>query len=429
VFATCVLFALTFGCVTHKQVQYFAATDPETGLTNYYKMTVTGSGGLGADYHLQAGYFSAAAVDMLRGSMPDVPELDLPIEQIEVFDRLIQHFYAALIQEAKRVHGVSDPEAILIATRSYRNNSERRLGKLDADAKKVERVLARATGRADKAAAAKTRAQESVDAITSELDSLESDRTTAEDALAEAETALSEATPESRAAAEADVAAKRKALGEIIVQFEKRRSALEPLARRLGEAEAAVAATQRAEDRAHATHESILVDVARNRAALDAANEMLTLLTEKFEAAPMSGLADPTAVQPFQDPKIIELARLIWFGSLSSSDLASIGMTGNTSPYQFRKLVFWATAKNIDLNEFATEIDSVLDNATAIALSAKAQAKQRKAEKKSRRESVSAVLGNLGLDADKTDAIRGLLDLVSPPPAQSNDEPLEGVQP
>jgi len=104
-------------------------------------------------------------------------------------------------------------------------------------------------------------------------------------------------------------------------------------------------------------------------------------------------------------------------------------MTGNTSPYQFRKLVFWATAKNIDLNEFATEIDSVLDNATAIALSAKAQAKQRKAEKKSRRESVSAVLGNLGLDADKADAIRGLLDLVSPPPAQSNDEPLEGVQP
>ena len=33
------------GCAVHKQVQYFAATDPETGLTNYYKMTVTGSGG------------------------------------------------------------------------------------------------------------------------------------------------------------------------------------------------------------------------------------------------------------------------------------------------------------------------------------------------------------------------------------------------
>ena len=52
------------GCTVHEQVQYFAATDPDTGATNYYKMTVRGSGGLGiGDYRVQAGYFSSAAVD------------------------------------------------------------------------------------------------------------------------------------------------------------------------------------------------------------------------------------------------------------------------------------------------------------------------------------------------------------------------------
>ncbi len=415
------------GCAVHKQVQYFAATDPETGLTNYYRLTVSGSGGWGTDYHIQTGYFSSAAVDMLRGSMPDVPELDLPIEQLEVFDRLTGHFYAALIQEAKRVHGVSDCEALVIATQSNRNNAERRLGKLDAKAKHVERELTRATAKVTRATANETRAQEALDAVAGELDQLETARSAAEEAVEAAETALGEAATDGRSAAEAELTAKQKELGKIVTLVGKKRAALESAERTAREAESAGDAARRAEERVRSKHESMMVDVARNTAARDAANEMLSLLKSRCELVPMSGLAEGSEVQPFQDPKIIELARLVWYGSLSSSDLASIGMTGNTSPYQFRKLVFWAAATNIDLNEFATEIDAVLDNSLAIASNAKAQAKRRSAEKTSRRESVGSILENLGLPGDKTDALKGLLDLVSPPPSDSAATSPEGV--
>jgi len=243
-------------CAVHKQVQYFAAMDPDTGVRNYYRMTVTGSGGLGISYRLQAGYFSAAAVDVLRGSMPNVPILDLPIEQFEVFDRLTQHFYAALIQEAKRVHNVSDPEALINASEGSSSSADRRLGR-----------------------------------------------------------------------------------------------------------------------------------------------------TQPYEV--------------FEDEKILRLARVVWMGSLSSSDLASIGMTGNLSPYQFRKLVFWATGMNVDLNQFAGEIDGVIDNAVAIASAAKTQRDQKKKQAKARHAGIQSVIDYLPIDPAQKDLFRGLLESVAPAPLEN----------
>ena len=128
------------GCAAHKQVQYFAAKDPETGVTNYYRMSICGWGAFGTDYHLQAGYFSAASVDVLRGSMPEIPILDLPVEQLEVFDRLTQQFYAALIQEAKRAAPVKDLEAMIVATESRKGVAEHRLGKLETELAHYERL-------------------------------------------------------------------------------------------------------------------------------------------------------------------------------------------------------------------------------------------------------------------------------------------------
>ena len=242
-------------CAVHKQVQYFAAMDPDTGVTNYYRMTVTGSGGMGISYRLQAGYFSAAAVDVLRGSMPKVPVLDLPVEQLEVFDGLTQHLHAALIQEAKRVQDVPESGANLVA---------------------------------------------------------------------------------SQGSAAAD--------------------------RRLD-------------------------------------------CTQQYEA--------------FEDERILRLARVVWMGSLSSSDLASIGMTGNLSPYQFRKLVFWATGTNVDLNQFAGEIDGVIDNAVAIASAAKTQRDQKKKQAKARREGLQNVIDFLPFDPAQKELIRGLLESNSPAPPEN----------
>ena len=55
---------------------------------------------------MQAGYFSTAAVDVLRGQMPNIPELDLPPEKLQTYDRLQQTFNAELIAEVDRMANV-----------------------------------------------------------------------------------------------------------------------------------------------------------------------------------------------------------------------------------------------------------------------------------------------------------------------------------
>ena len=72
-------FLAVFGCAIHDQVQYFSATDPESGETNYYKMTISGWGAGGTDYHMQAGYFSAAAVDVLQATLNVGEEAELAL--------------------------------------------------------------------------------------------------------------------------------------------------------------------------------------------------------------------------------------------------------------------------------------------------------------------------------------------------------------
>lgn len=99
------------GCALHDQVQYFEVVDPESGNINYYRLTVRGHGGLGSDYHLQAGYFSAASVDVLRGRMPDMPEVDLPLEQNAAFDQLVDRYYTTLLEAAERPATQREPSS------------------------------------------------------------------------------------------------------------------------------------------------------------------------------------------------------------------------------------------------------------------------------------------------------------------------------
>lgn len=195
------------GCAMHDQVQYFEVVDPESGNVNYYRMTVRGHGGFGVDYHLQAGYFSAASVDVLRGQMPNLPEVDLPVEQDAAFDRLVSQYYEAL--------------------------------------------------------------------------------TTAGDRLAASRTG----------------------------------------------------------------------------------------------APPDEGL----------DDAVLRQARLVWFGQLSPADVAAMGMNQTANPFQFRKLVFWAASKNVDLRMFGNEIDAMISNATALVRAQKSEGRWRDA----RREGLQTLLGNL----------------------------------
>lgn len=198
---------LLHGCASHDQVQYFEVADPESGNVNYYRLSVHGQGGLGVDYHMQAGYFSAASVDVLRGQMPNMPEVDLPVEQQDAFERLTDAYYDALLRFA-----------------------------------------------------------ESLPAPTSQ------DGSSAE-----------------------------------------------------------------------------------------------------------------------FDDAVLARARLVWFGQLSPGDVAAMGMNYTTNPFQFRKLVFWAASKNVDLRSFGSEIDAMLSNATALVRAQKAESDRRE----SRRQGLQDLLKTL----------------------------------
>lgn len=214
------LLPLLAGCALHEQVQYFEVVDPQSGGSNYYRMTIRGHGGWGTDYQMQAGYFSAAAVDVLRGQMPGVPEVDLPVEQDEAFDAIVAKYYAALVEASD---AIPTP---------------------DRDADLDDAVLAR--------------------------------------------------------------------------------------------------------------------------------------------------------------------ARLVWFGRLSPADVAAMGMHGTTNPFQFRKLVFWTSAKNIDLQQFGTQIDGMIDSATQLIRARKAEVKQRK----SRQSGLRRLLSDLIKNNESLAQYAGLVDVL-----------------
>ncbi len=479
------------GCAVHKQVQYFAAIDPETGLTNYYRMTVSGSGGLGTDYHLQAGYFSAAAVDVLRGSMPDIPILDLPIEQMEVYDRLTQQFFAALIQEQKRIHNVTDREAMLVATLSRKNTAKDRVVRLKGEKKLLDEEISALTGESvinkddlatlkvglktaqdsvaaqekeeatqkktlDDSQAAVRKAQGVYTEALRKVEGLQWRHADAEREAGHKETVASDAeksatTEEEKTEAEKLRGAADKALkaasqlkSELRAAKEERDSKVpgEDLVDSLNEAQAdyrngvsyrikaetkvagldgeiaahhaRLAAIRSELPKKKARQATIEADLERHEAASAAADPLLEKLTEAYKDRPLGGRTVPENTDPLTQEKILRLARIIWFGSLSSSDLASIGMTGNANPYQFRKLVYWTTTNNIDLNQFASEIDAILDNVTDIARSYKKQAEQRKAQREGRRNALDELLPALVGSVADEDAIRGVMALLDP---------------
>lgn len=233
-----VLLALCAGCAVHDQIQYFEVFDPESGNVNYYRMTITGHGALGAEYQMQAGYFSAASVDVLRGQMPAMPEVDLPLEQDAAFDAVVDRYYQSLVGAADGLSAEG----------------------IDPQATPDEAVLAR--------------------------------------------------------------------------------------------------------------------------------------------------------------------ARLVWFGQLSPADVAAMGMHASTNPFQFRKLVFWTTAQNVDLRQFGTEIDAIVASATQLIRAQKTAAKQRQA----RRDGLRRFLDDVMKSNPALEPYTGLIDMLfgaggpAPAPAQSQEE-------
>ncbi|MGD2109499.1 MAG: hypothetical protein PVI86_08910, partial [Phycisphaerae bacterium] len=419
------------GCVVnHKQEQYFAVRDPNTGATNYYKMTVKGcTDGSAVDYRMQAGYFSAAAVDILRGQMPKIPELDLAPDQQEIFDALLEQFYGSLLQEAKRKADLTDADVLLTAARGRLERATRReesatkaregiQGKLDQETQaqaaaktalaeeetrlSIENAAAEAlvgqiseaeTIQADLQSRRATLEQEIAD-IEAEIEELRGQLEGAED-TSELDEQISQAATEleGKKADHAQIIEKldtnSKQLNDLNAQhrskqeqvkaiqsnIDTKKLLVESLARAVANLEGELAAAKAQADRANAARKE--------------AEAHLGDVRDRINAAPEGGGEDAPTVPAKTLEEVEEqakfLARLVWFGSLSAADVAAIGMTGSTDPFKFRKLVFWATVRNIDINELATEIDAVIEQVTDLGLTFKNLTEARKKEQAARR--------------------------------------------
>ncbi len=213
------LLAAGSGCIAHEQRQYFEVVDPAAGNINYYRMTISG-GALGTDYRVQAGYFSAASVDVLRGQTPEIPEADLPLESDAAFETLMAQYYEALVDMGGR-------------------------------------------------------------------------------------------------------------------------------------------------------------------------------------AAPGDADNPETAV--------LRRARLVWFGRLSPADVAAMGMSQSANPFEFRKLVFWTSARNIDLRAYGSEIDAMLDSATALIRAQKGESHAKAARNRNLRAYLLDLIASHPALAPQVDAIKALV--------------------
>jgi hypothetical protein len=71
---------------------------------------------------------------------------------------------------------------------------------------------------------------------------------------------------------------------------------------------------------------------------------------------------------------VVDIARQGWLAGLSDQDRDSAGQGKTTDPYRFRKLIFYATAANVNLQDYDGQITSALDKATGLARSFKSRA-------------------------------------------------------
>lgn len=115
---------------------------------------------------------------------------------------------------------------------------------------------------------------------------------------------------------------------------------------------------------------------------------------------------DPSREAISSDDSLVQVARQVWLTRLSTGDVASMGQVQSTDPLEFRKLVFYATAKNIDLEQtIGPQIDSIISHVTTLARHEKQKAKARK----NRKQAITNMVRNLPI-ADPN--ARGLIESV-----------------
>jgi hypothetical protein len=175
---------------------------------------------------------------------------------------------------------------------------------------------------------------------------------------------------------------------------------------------------QRQADALSGRSQALEAELGRIQIFLEASRASHATMEDEVLNATATSAEERPPPTPLRDGDIVDMARLIWLGSLSSSDLASMGMIGNTDPYSFRKLVFWTSASNIDLGDYASEIDGVIDNTVALAEIYRNQNKARKARNQARNKGMKGMIDQL-VDPTSAAGLHGIIDMLVPVEAEA----------
>ena len=118
---------------------------------------------------------------------------------------------------------------------------------------------------------------------------------------------------------------------------------------------------------------------------------------------------------------MLGIARQAWFAYLSDGDIISMGETRKTDPYQFRKLVFYTSASNIDLSQYSDEIDSAISKVEGLARGFKnirdAQREAERARRDAAIKNAAAVISTL--PGPQQAAVQILCDTLLPATTES----------
>jgi len=143
-------------------------------------------------------------------------------------------------------------------------------------------------------------------------------------------------------------------------------------------------------------------------------DDYLRSLTDYAEVRANLDPADAGA----HEQRVAEISRQAWFASLQDADLISLGQVHSTDPFRFRRLVFYASAENIDLEDYDAQINSVLERTGTLARALKAQRQARRAERASRkraaRDAAQRLIALVGAGDDAQALLVSLLELLVP---------------
>ncbi len=109
-------------------------------------------------------------------------------------------------------------------------------------------------------------------------------------------------------------------------------------------------------------------DMDENRRTYFKAIRAAYLRTAQARAEELASRYADGAMDPQQfDQVMTEISRAVWAVTLSDSDLASLGQVRSVDPFEFRKLVFYASARAVALDRYNAQVDSAIQKTNALA--------------------------------------------------------------